>query len=439
MAVGLHPKLKEALVGALAETLPSVEVIRGIAVTSESSQRLRTLDSSLPKHGDIAEKLQRWISDQPFSDFLVGKINTELMDDVYEDGSNQPIAGVPGWSDLGAKATELVEQFDELPEAYIVSISAPDGMEKYLEATNGELRIAGAVRIALATESFAHEHPVSTGSEQRDRNVWDHTLLGGLLSTGTSNYEWKGAYLQIIKQGFVGRFTETATEHDIVGEFKALWGVQLALGLAQRRRSWSAYPTKRKLIVHRVAGSNLELRLRIELDAEASQLIDDLKFNDWVPGDHPLETKLGVYRLDLDKLDLIFGTSLEAERLRLAARWLFDSYATDNELLAYVQAMVCLEIILGDASLIGEIGLGELLRNRCAYLIGRTSVQRGEILQDFREIYDVRSHIVHRGKSRMSAREREHYGKLVWYCKRCIQEELKLLEQAKKEDAQTAT
>ncbi len=71
------------------------------------------------------------------------------------------------------------------------------------------------------------------------------------------------------------------------------------------------------------------------------------------------------------------------------------------------------------------------------YLIGKTSVQRSEILKDFKEIYDVRSHIVHRGKNRMSAREREHYGKLVWYCKRCIQEELKLIEQAKKDEQQT--
>lgn len=436
MPIGLHVKLKEKLLGGLAEVLPTLEIIRGIALTSESQERLRTLDASLPTHGDIAEKLRRWISDQPLSDFLTGKINTALMSDKYEDGSHQPITALPGWSDVEARAGELIGQFDDLPEAYLVSISAPEGMEKYLEANKGQLRLSEAVRIALATESFSQEHPVSTGDEQRDHNVWDTTLLGGLLGSGSSPYEWKGAYLQIIKRGFLGRFIETATEHEIVGEFKALWGVQLALGIAQRRRSWSAYPTKRKLIVHRVVGEHLELMLRIELDAAASQLVGDMKFNDWVPGDHPLETKLGVYKLDFDKLDLIFGTSAEAERLRLAARWLFDSYATENELLAYVQAMVCLEIILGDASLLGEITLGELLRNRCAYLIGKTSVQRSEILRDFKEIYDVRSHIVHRGKSRMSAREREHYGKLVWYCKRCIQEELKLLEQAKKEERQ---
>jgi len=438
MSLDLHPKLKEKLVGTLAEALPTLEVVRGIALTNESQQHLQTLDSSLPGHGDIADKLHRWISDQPLSDFLMGTINNALMGDKYENGSHQPITGLLGWSDVGAKASELIDQFDRLPETYIVTISAPEGMDKYLEAGDGQLRLSKAARVALATDSFSQDHPVSTGDEQRDRDIWDHTLLGGLSNVGDSNYEWKGAYLQIIKQGFLGRFTETVTEHELVGDFKALWGVQLALGIAQRRRSWSAYPSKRKLIVHRIAGENLELTFRIELDASASQLINDIKFNDWVPGDHPLETKLGVYKLDLDKLDLMFGTSPEAERLRLAARWLFDSYAAENELLAYIQAMVCLEIILGDASLIGEIGLGELLRNRCAYLIGKTSVQRREILEDFKEIYDVRSHIVHRGKNRMSAREREHYGKLVWYCKRCIQEELKLLEQARMDGEQAA-
>jgi hypothetical protein len=439
MPLGLHAKLKEKLVGTLAELLPTLEIVRGIALTSESQRLLQALDGSLPSHGDIAEKLHRWISDQPLSDFLGATINTALMGDKYEDGSHAPITGLPGWSNVGTKANELIEQFDNLPEAYIVTVSAPEGMEKYLEANDGELRLSKTVRVAIASEKFSAMHPVSTGEEQRDHNVWDHTLLGGLIGSGDRNYEWKGAYLQIIKQGFIGRYIETATEHELIGDFKALWGVQLALGIAQRRRSWSAYPSKRKLIVHRAAGKNLELILRIELDAPASQLVDDIKFNDWMPGDHSVETKLGVYKLDLDKLDLVFGSSPEAERLRLAARWLFDSYATENELLAYVQAMVCLEIILGDASLIGEIGLGELLRNRCAYLIGKTSVQRGEILKDFREIYDVRSHIVHRGKNRMSAREREHYGKLIWYCKRCIHEELKLLEQAKKDEQRAAT
>ena len=72
-------------------------------------------------------------------------------------------------------------------------------------------------------------------------------------------------------------------------------------------------------------------------------------------------------------------------------------------------------------------GLGELLRNRCAYLIGTTHDQRKEILDEFKEIYDVRSKIVHRGKARLNLHERTLFSKLQWVCRRVIQEEIKLL------------
>jgi hypothetical protein len=328
---------------------------------------------------------------------------------------------------VAAKAAQLIDEFEKLPRAYIITTPAPDGMVTYLEKNDGQVRLSNRVRIALADDDFIKQHPVTTGDEQRDKSIWDRGGLMSLLGDGP-NYEWKGAYLQLIVEGYIGRFVDTNTEHELIGNFKAIWGAMLALNIAKRHRTWSAYPTKRKLIVHE---GGTKLIQRIELDTPTSQLVDDIRFDDWLPADDVITVKMQVYLRFLKSLDFLFGPSKESGRLKLACRWLFDSYATDNELLAYVQAMVCLEIILGDASLIGEISLGELLRNRCAYLIGHTSEQRSEILKDFKEIYDIRSHIVHRGKSRMTARERGLYGTLLWYCQRCIHEEIELLKKSK--------
>ena len=90
--------------------------------------------------------------------------------------------------------------------------------------------------------------------------------------------------------------------------------------------------------------------------------------------------------------------------------------------------MIVLEILLGEEDRSDEIGLGELLRNRCAYLIGKTHKQRSEILRDFNRIYAVRSLIVHRGKSRLTPDERSLFHKLRWMCRRVIEEELTLLK-----------
>jgi hypothetical protein len=53
-----------------------------------------------------------------------------------------------------------------------------------------------------------------------------------------------------------------------------------------------------------------------------------------------------------------------------------------------------------------------------------------KIMDEFSHIYDVRSQIVHRGKSRISANERELFGTLRWYSKRVIAAELKMLPDA---------
>ena len=90
--------------------------------------------------------------------------------------------------------------------------------------------------------------------------------------------------------------------------------------------------------------------------------------------------------------------------------------------------MVALEILLGDKATSDVIGLGELLRNRCAYLIGVTHDQRQDILDGFKEIYDIRSKIIHRGKSRLTMDERTLFRKLQWICRRVIQEEIELLK-----------
>ena len=92
----------------------------------------------------------------------------------------------------------------------------------------------------------------------------------------------------------------------------------------------------------------------------------------------------------------------DANRMVRAAQWYFDSLAGDNEFLQFVQAMVALEILIGGTKEENaRVGIGELMRNRIAYLIGRSIEERRVIMRTFDAIYDVRSSIVHAGHSRL--------------------------------------
>ena len=139
------------------------------------------------------------------------------------------------------------------------------------------------------------------------------------------------------------------------------------------------------------------------------------------------EKKANHIEGSLEKISKALHQESESEKVQLAGRWLFDSYSGENELLSFVQTTVALEILLGEKESSDLMGLGELLRNRCAYLIGDSHKQRKEILNDFNEIYSIRSKIVHRGKNKLKRYERVLFYKLQWMVNRVIQEEIKLL------------
>jgi hypothetical protein len=124
----------------------------------------------------------------------------------------------------------------------------------------------------------------------------------------------------------------------------------------------------------------------------------------------------------------VFSNKSKGDLITLASEWLFDSYVRNDQRLSYVQAMIVLEILLGDKAMSDDIGLKRLLSNRCAYLIGKTQEERDAILRDFDQIYKVRSKIVHEGKSRLTHDEHELFFTLLSLCHHVIYKEIELLK-----------
>jgi hypothetical protein len=120
-------------------------------------------------------------------------------------------------------------------------------------------------------------------------------------------------------------------------------------------------------------------------------------------------------------------SSIRRNSMRVSLLRHLESFGGADEMLSFVQAAVVLEILLGDKAASDVVGLGELLRNRCAYLISRSQAEREQILQDFQRIYAVRSNIVHAGKKRLNMAEWRLFLRLRWICQRVIREEARLL------------
>jgi hypothetical protein len=84
----------------------------------------------------------------------------------------------------------------------------------------------------------------------------------------------------------------------------------------------------------------------------------------------------------------------DIHNIKTALEWSFDSREKDNQTLSFIQACIGLEALLGDAKDKDEPLTGTLA-DRCAYLLGQSHRDRAGIRERFKEMYRVRSKLVH--------------------------------------------
>jgi hypothetical protein len=110
-------------------------------------------------------------------------------------------------------------------------------------------------------------------------------------------------------------------------------------------------------------------------------------------------------------IELIECDAEEAIRVASAIQWCFNSYTLENETLAFLQVCIGFEALLGDDSKSGA--LTETLADRCSYLISNDIKGRKSIKSTFKELYGVRSKIVHGNATELDSNQRWYGGILI--------------------------
>ena len=427
MALGLHSACKARLVASLEEHLPVVKVNKRRYVDYSSAVGLLTTDKILPREGPVRQKLREFSDDQPFFEFTIDMIGRMLLiSEKYSmDAEEQPLVTHGVFKNISVVANHIVEAFDSLPWQYTHTFRLPKDLGHELTSIISDYTLSREARVTQANEEFITKYPLITGSENLD----------ALFATGTLLFpkppEWdpNAIYFQTQTEGYVSQYGSAKTSVDAESTLRTFFGLGLALRIFKYERSVSLYRLRDSCYVHKFRSGAWNLDAKIDMEVDLSEAISHIMLN------IPQSVTKGEVKLkrawiigNLIKIGMCVANADKAQRVLLASRWLFDSHIGQNELLSFVQMMVAIEILLGDRERSDLLGLGELLKNRCAYLIGKSQAQRDSILRDFGGIYDVRSQIVHRGKSRLSSTERRKFFQLQWMCIRVIQEEMELLE-----------
>ena len=356
------------------------------------------------------------VSSEAASDFVVGELTSRLKTRGFGDVPSVQLTELEGYEDTRAVATELVAAFESLPWRYEVFATIPWSFAPLLSAAMAGLTFEFNDRLALTHGStLVESHPPS-----------EEPVITSLLADKPTQLSEELLYLRVRSEGYISYYGGSVPMDDVQADVRSFFGIALAQRWARTGAVYSFGPPKRQLLVYREEAGGWRHHSNQDIPPEAAATIAGLGVSkilaklDDAPRAAFMTRELHALRAALQRTE-------EARGVLLAAQWLFDSWASSNRLLGFVQAMVALEALLGEKAASDAVGLGELLANRTAYLIAKSRSQRDAILADFRRIYGTRSVIVHRGKNRLAASELQDLSRLEWFCARVIQEEIRLL------------
>jgi hypothetical protein len=435
MGLSLHDKCRERLVENVSEELADVVVKNRMFLERKSTVGLLSSEQILPKTGPIQNKLKEYVSETPLFDFLYETLSRELYENQKYDSEATLIklSEVEGYQDLSAKAQRLIDDFNSLPWDYSLTIKLDNDFGELFSQSIKQFTVCDNIRLTTPDENFSTTYALQSGIESRDHSLSGRLGLSSILST--EKWDRGRTYFQIFVKGFIGIYGETVPLQHAISSLKSFCGIAIAIRLFKVNHTYRPIPSKINFFIHRNIENKWIIERVHELDSSISETYSDLVMHDLNGSLDTPEKKVKWIRRNLNIVKTIFSNERKANKILLAGQWLFESFSGRNELLSFIQTTVALEILLGEKSISDLMGLGELLRNRCAYLIGKSQKQREQILQDFKEIYQVRSRIIHRGKSKLDFKERTLFSKLQWMCRRVIQEEINLVAEDIKKNA----
>lgn len=214
-------------------------------------------------------------------------------------------------------------------------------------------------------------------------------------------------YLKIDTEGYCNSNLENKTLRNALSNFKILIQQGLSIELIKQVEGQPAgigllgglthFQIPKSNIISVDKSGESERVVSTELPIEISKLLDNIDFN-WDKKSISKSLANDVFEAPIEHYWmipslLISSQEIEAKRIRRAIEWSFDSRTNENETLSFLQTCIGLESLLGDSESNGS--LTETLADRCSYLIADDIKSRKMIKEHFKDLYKVRSKLVH--------------------------------------------
>jgi hypothetical protein len=226
MAIGLHPECIKRLLEKMPQYLAHFRVDNDIFLNYKSAISLLLLEKILPDTGEVRERIKQYIGEGlPLFSFTLEAIHRDFSENgTYNSQRKGALLNTfNNYADLGEVAKRIIQDFENLPWAYLISYELPISVGSKIRETIAQYKLSPKVKIVSPDESFNTTYPLQSGIKQRD----EHLFGSGILSIIGSERKWNEGtgYLQVETEGFIGQLWETTPLIGVITTLKAFTGL----------------------------------------------------------------------------------------------------------------------------------------------------------------------------------------------------------------------
>jgi hypothetical protein len=417
MVIKLDKARADALTVAIADELGRAQITYGCYVKLREANGLDT-DALLPS--EAAEKVYRHCGDGGLRAFITSEINKALRKEfgfVAKD-KERPLGEYAPFTNQLEAAKALTERLKALPLRYRLTVQLPVEISEPLLPFLSSVKMSENVAI-VAGNRISEDLPMVSPHSNIDVSLFSDFLSDGMDTSREIRSD--RLYFTSHDVGYIRNNADSPIISQFQDRLRALLGALAATNFFDA--SYGFKSEKKPFVVVHSGDDEREI-------LETHSLDDEL----WSGRYHRSAKKFvekasdpaSALRLALDRAAIVFGDDEPARRLFTASIWLYRAKQTSNPLDSLLQATVAIEVLLGDKDVADLVGLSRLLGNRCAYLLGTSRASRLAVMEEFTEIYKLRSSIVHSGKHRIDRKDRLVSKKCVELCSKVIAKELEL-------------
>ena len=418
MTIPIHKDCKEKLITVLKEGLLNIEANNyNLSNSSYLTILFLKLDNILPT--SISKELSTYIVEDNINLYIYDILQDILIDNHNLSAQNEKKIDykIFDYIDIDETCTNIIEKLDNLPLDFKFVFDVGDELSKDIEEDiilSDYITLTKNISILNSNFVFTTNNPIKDKRIQFLNHPLQIPIKLELIS--------KNTYLIINIKGFVSNKGKTNTTIKAESIYKSFLGLLIAGKVLEfSYSSQNSYNNNYFVFKDNIICSNAKV------DDDFGKGLQKLTRPRGLGGLLDIGENTTKFKELLHLSKNLFSNHADCSKLQNSCSWLFDSFCGNNELLSFIQATVTLEILLGEKSESEKMGLSNLLKNRCAYLLGKTNKERTEILHDFEKIYNVRSYIVHRGHPKLNSDEQQLLRRVRILAGQVIIKEMQLL------------